>query len=319
MECHATMAADMAVPRRRASRALVLSPPLRPTRCWPGADHRASCSSRASGAPTRSPSRSASPTRRRCAWPCMRFVVGGLVIARLAWWTRHRGVFDVRPGEWRVLIVARPDLRRADRHDERGHRPHHRRPRRGAAQLLRGAHGGARPLPDPGRPPHPAPKLGGVLIAYAGIVLLFARRLLLPGRDAARRPGRVGSALPPRPSASCTWRAPSSSSTRSSCSSSRPPSGAPASSSSSVVRGSRARPPAARCALAASLVYQGAVIAGFNFVINICLFEVYRPSALATCLLTTPIFGVLAAAAITGDQLTPTLLLSAAMVAAASA
>jgi drug/metabolite transporter (DMT)-like permease len=33
-----------------------------------------------------------------------RFVLGGLVILAYAWWTRHPGVFDVRPGEWRVLI-----------------------------------------------------------------------------------------------------------------------------------------------------------------------------------------------------------------------
>ena len=68
--------------------------------------------------------------------------------------------------------------------------------------------------------------------------------------------------------------------------------------------------------LAASLVYQGVVVAGFNFVINLRLLQLYRPSALATCSLTTPIFGVLAAAAIAGDPLTPTLLLSALMVAA---
>ncbi len=57
-------------------------------------------------------------------------------------------------------------------------------------------------------------------------------------------------------------------------------------------------------ALAASLFYQGVVVAGFNFVVNSRLFQVYRPSALATCSLTTPIFGVLVAAAIAGDQLT---------------
>jgi drug/metabolite transporter (DMT)-like permease len=46
------------------------------------------------------------------------------------------------------------------------------------------------------------------------------------------------------------------------------------------------------------------------------LLQIYRPSALATCALTTPIFGVLASAAITGEAVTPTLLLSALMVAA---
>ena len=42
-------------------------------------------------------------------------------------------------------------------------------------------------------------------------------------------------------------------------------------------------------------------MAGFNFVMNMRLLQIYRPSALATCALTTPIFGVLASAAITGE------------------
>jgi drug/metabolite transporter (DMT)-like permease len=58
------------------------------------------------------------------------------------------------------------------------------------------------------------------------------------------------------------------------------------------------------------------VVAGFNFVMNMRLLQIYRPSALATCALTTAIFGVLASAAIAGEALTPTLLLSALMVAA---
>ena len=69
-------------------------------------------------------------------------------------------------------------------------------------------------------------------------------------------------------------------------------------------------------ALAASLFYQGAVVAGFNFIVNSYLFKVYLASALATCSLTTPLFGVLVAAAVTGDQLSPLLLLSSVMVAA---
>lgn len=69
-------------------------------------------------------------------------------------------------------------------------------------------------------------------------------------------------------------------------------------------------------ALAASLFYQGAVVAGFNFIVNSYLFQVYLASAIATCSLTTPLFGVLVAAAVTGDQLSPLLLLSSLMVAA---
>lgn len=68
--------------------------------------------------------------------------------------------------------------------------------------------------------------------------------------------------------------------------------------------------------LAASLFYQGAVVAGFNFVTNMYLLQTYRPSALAAWSLTTPIFGVLVAAVIAGAGLAPTLLFSTLMVAA---
>lgn len=56
--------------------------------------------------------------------------------------------------------------------------------------------------------------------------------------------------------------------------------------------------------LAASIAYQGVLIAGFNFVVNLWLLKRYRPSALAPFFLTQPIFGVVAAALVTGDELT---------------
>jgi drug/metabolite transporter (DMT)-like permease len=67
--------------------------------------------------------------------------------------------------------------------------------------------------------------------------------------------------------------------------------------------------------LAGSLAYQGALIAGFNFVVNLWLLRRYRPSALAAFFLTQPIFGVIAAALVTGDPLTLDLLLASAAVA----
>ena len=67
--------------------------------------------------------------------------------------------------------------------------------------------------------------------------------------------------------------------------------------------------------LVASIGYQGVVIAGFNFVVNLWLLERYRPSVLATLFLTQPIFGVLAAAFFSGDRLTMDLLLASAAVA----
>ncbi len=68
--------------------------------------------------------------------------------------------------------------------------------------------------------------------------------------------------------------------------------------------------------LGLSLLYQGCVVAGFNFVVNMYLLKIYRPSALAATQLTTPLFGVLIAAAAAGDRLTPTLVLASVMVAA---
>jgi drug/metabolite transporter (DMT)-like permease len=67
--------------------------------------------------------------------------------------------------------------------------------------------------------------------------------------------------------------------------------------------------------LAGSIGYQGVVIAGFNFVANLWLLERYRPSILATLFLTQPIFGVVAAALVTGDPITTELFVASAAVA----
>jgi len=67
--------------------------------------------------------------------------------------------------------------------------------------------------------------------------------------------------------------------------------------------------------LGASIAYQGVVIAGFNFVVNLWLLRRYLPSALAAIFLTQPIFGVMAAAVMTGDPLTPELLVASLAVA----
>jgi drug/metabolite transporter (DMT)-like permease len=64
------------------------------------------------------------------------------------------------------------------------------------------------------------------------------------------------------------------------------------------------------------LVFQGAIIAGFNFIVNLWLLRHYRPGALATIFLTQPIFGVLAANLVTGDPLTVELLVASLAVAA---
>ena len=64
-----------------------------------------------------------------------------------------------------------------------------------------------------------------------------------------------------------------------------------------------------------AVAYQGLLIAGFNFVVNLRLLQRYRPSVLAGFFLTQPLFGVLAAAAVMGDPLTPDLLVASVAVA----
>ena len=56
--------------------------------------------------------------------------------------------------------------------------------------------------------------------------------------------------------------------------------------------------------LVAILLFQGIVLAGFNFVVNLWLLRYYRPSALAAFYLTQPVFGVVAAALMAGDPMT---------------
>jgi drug/metabolite transporter (DMT)-like permease len=68
--------------------------------------------------------------------------------------------------------------------------------------------------------------------------------------------------------------------------------------------------------LAGSIAYQGVIIAGFNFVVNLWLLGRYRPSVLSTIFLTQPIFGVIAASLVAGDRLTADLVLASLAVAA---
>ncbi len=62
--------------------------------------------------------------------------------------------------------------------------------------------------------------------------------------------------------------------------------------------------------LGAALAFQGVVVAGFNFIVNLWLLKRHRPSALSPFFLTQPLFGVLVAAVVTGDPLTVQLLLA---------
>ena len=68
--------------------------------------------------------------------------------------------------------------------------------------------------------------------------------------------------------------------------------------------------------LGLALLFQGALVAGFCFVVNLWLLKRYRPSTLATFSLTQPVFGVVAAMLVAGDPLTPVLLVACAGVVA---
>ena len=68
--------------------------------------------------------------------------------------------------------------------------------------------------------------------------------------------------------------------------------------------------------LAGALLYQGALVAGFCFVVNLWLLKRYRPSALATFSLAQPVFGVVSATLVAGDPVTSGLLLACAGVVA---
>jgi drug/metabolite transporter (DMT)-like permease len=76
------------------------------------------------------------------------------------------------------------------------------------------------------------------------------------------------------------------------------------------------RPTRWTASLLLSILYQGALIGGFNFVLNAKLLRIYQPSAMATVALSTPIWGVLIAAVIAREGLSPELLFASALVAA---
>lgn len=243
----------------------------------------------------------------------MRFVLGGLAILAYAGWTRHTGVFHVRPGEWRVLISLGVifSIQIGTMNVGIG--------------LTTAAHGAVllnsyavhtvvlAHFLIPGDRLTPA-KIGGVLVAYTGIVLLFARDFSFQSTTLVGDLVVAGSAILLGERVVYMARAVRrldpikllvfQSAIGSAC----------FLLASLLLEGGT--PTRYTPTLAGSLFYQGGVIAGFNFVVSSYLYQVYPASALATCSLTTPLFGVLIATAVTGEKLSPVLLLSSLMVAA---
>ena len=247
----------------------------------------------------------------RLAW--MRFVLGGLAVLAWAWLTRQPEIFRIRPGEGRVLLNA--GLLFAVQIGLMNVGIAHTTPAHAgvffnsyAVHAVVLAH-----FQIPGDRMTPV-KLGGILVAYAGIVLLFGRALSLSAETlvgdvivsisavllgermvyTARAVQRIEPAkflvYQSAIGSACFilmslwWEA-----------------------------GEPTRP---TTPLLLSLFFQGVVVAGFNFVVNLELLRIYRPSGLAACALSTPIFGVLVSALVYGEPLTPLLLLSSVMVGA---
>ena len=245
----------------------------------------------------------------RLAW--MRFVVGGVVICLWAWVTGRFAGFRIEPGEWRPLIflgllfsVQMTATNVGTWLTSASH----------ASVLLNLyavhtvvlAH-----FLIPGDR-LTARKLAGVLVAYSGIVLLGARQVTrgsptllgdvvvtVAGVLLAERTVYLARAVQRLDPVKLLL------------------SQAVVGTALFVVVSALVEPAPTRWSfrLAGSIAYQGVLISGFNFVVNLALLRRYRPSALSAFFLTQPIFGVIAAALVAGDPLTLDLLVACAAVA----
>jgi drug/metabolite transporter (DMT)-like permease len=242
---------------------------------------------------------------------CMRFVLGGVVICLWAWVTGRFAGFRVEPAEWRPLVMLGLLFSVQMAATNVG------------TWLTSAAHASvllnlyavhtvvlAHFLIPGDR--LTLRKLAGVLIAYSGIVLLGARQIahgaptligdivvtvagfLLAERTiylarAVQRLDPVKLLLTQAIVGTAVF----------------------------VVVSALVEPAPTRWTLrlASSIAYQGVLISGFNFVVNLALLRRYRPSALSAFFLTQPIFGVIAAALVAGDPLTLDLVVACAAVA----
>ena len=246
----------------------------------------------------------------RLAW--MRFVLGGLTILLYSLWTRRAGMFRLRRGEvgpiasLGLLFAVQIALMNV------------------GIGLTSAAHGAVllnsyaihtvvlAHFFIPGDR-MTAAKLAGIAVAYAGIVVLFAGGLSAPGATLTgdlvvtisafllgERTVYMARALQRVDPMKLLL-------------------GQSAIGSACFVAASlwleSGQPTRVTAALAGSLVYQGVVVAGFNFLVNAWLLQIYRPSALAAWALTSPIWGVLVAWAIAGEPLTLAVVASSVMVA----
>ena len=242
---------------------------------------------------------------------CMRFVVGGAVICLWAWATGRFAGFRIEPAEWRPLALLGLLFSVQMAATNVG------------TWLTSAAHASvlinlyavhtvvlAHFLIPGDR--LTIRKLAGVLIAYSGIVLLGARQVAhgsptllgdvvvtVAGVLLAERTVYLARAVQRLDPVKLLLAQ------------------AIVGTALFVVVSSLVEPAPTRWTLrlAGSIAYQGILISGFNFVVNLALLRRYRPSALSAFFLTQPIFGVIAAALVAGDPLTLDLLIACAAVA----
>jgi len=243
----------------------------------------------------------------------MRFVLGGLAVLVWAWWTGALRGFRIERHEWRPLAflgllftVQIACLNLGTQWTTASH----------SAVLINAyavhtvvlAH-----FMVPGDRLTPG-KLGGVLLAYAGIVVLFAREFRGVGVTLLGDVTVSISALLLGERVIYLVRAVQRiDQTKLLLAQALIGSAALAAVSLWLEGGIPYR---WTTSLTLALLYQGLVVAGFNFTASLWLLKHYRPSALAGFFLTSPIFGVLLSGPFTGEPLTATLLLASLLVAA---
>src|SRR5262249_61797159 len=224
----------------------------------------------------------------RLAW--MRFLVGGLVILAYALLTRRRGVFDVRPGEWGMLwslsLLFAVQIASMNVGIARTTATH--------ATVLVNSYAAHTVVLAHFLMPGDrltAAKLGGTLIAYLGIVLLFARDFSFHGGTLVGDLIVAGSALLLGERIIYTARAVQ-----------RLDPIKMLVFQSAIGGGcfflvslvwEAGQPTRYTLPLGLSLFYQGAIVAGFNFVVNGYLLQWDCPSSLAACPLATAVFRLL--------------------------
>ncbi len=241
----------------------------------------------------------------------MRFVLGGLSILAWGWWTGALKGFRVDPHEWRplgflgVLFTVQIGLMNLGTHlTSASH----------SAVLVNAYAVHAVVLAHfqiPGDRLTPW-KLGGALIAYAGIVILLVREV---GGEASL----LGDVIVSISAALLGERIIYLARTVQRIDPTKLLLAQAVIGSAGLAGVSLwlegGLPSRWTTSLAVSLAYQGVVVAGFNFIANLWLLKHYRPSAQAGLWLTSPIFGVLLSALFRGDPLTGALLLASVLVA----